>query len=345
MKKAYVFGSLVLCSLMINSSIIYANSGNNIFDILLKHLRPSSSDGDAMPNDCSSNPLNHGDLLELDVQGALRDAEDCPSFRVQVTKTGTSAIIGLSDVIEIEIVSQTMENWEFVEWDTYCDAEIYKISVSVPLDLNNLYCTQTGPNEVNVTYTIVEETPSNIQGIYTPYHIAHPVCSSWLFPNACFEHDEGNTAINSTLCLNCLNEYENDGKIDGANFGEELGLVDNELDNTEDKAFIKTDMNTDDIFNYTLTTNSFSEKNFKFKTYPNPFKDNVNIEFFTDNMLETQVQVIDLSGKIILDQKYTTELGSNALEIDLSHQPEGIYIIRIWNGKEFINSKVFKSNK
>ena len=65
----------------------------------------------------------------------------------------------------------------------------------------------------------------------------------------------------------------------------------------------------------------------KIRIYPNPVSDVIYIEGDTDN--GSQVFIYDLAGKMVA----ITELSPNFTAINISHLPQGLYILKI-KGKE-----------
>ncbi|MEN8228219.1 MAG: T9SS type A sorting domain-containing protein [Bacteroidota bacterium] len=79
---------------------------------------------------------------------------------------------------------------------------------------------------------------------------------------------------------------------------------------------------------------SYDTEKSGFSIYPNPTSGIVNIESFENDI--QRVSVIDVSGKLIMQQKTAT----NHLTIDLSNQPAGIYFIKIEAKDEVILREV-----
>lgn len=73
--------------------------------------------------------------------------------------------------------------------------------------------------------------------------------------------------------------------------------------------------------------------------YPNPVMDICTLTM-PNNFDHTQIEVYDLTGKIILSLKNTL---SKTIELNLEHCPKGIYIINIIAGESFYTNKIVKS--
>jgi hypothetical protein len=68
--------------------------------------------------------------------------------------------------------------------------------------------------------------------------------------------------------------------------------------------------------------------------YPNPTKDNIKIQFNVSNKGEYRLQINDLKGKTILDEKISINSGLEEKEINLKTQQNGTYFYKfIYNGE------------
>lgn len=87
--------------------------------------------------------------------------------------------------------------------------------------------------------------------------------------------------------------------------------------------------------NYSITTNINTPKDENITIYPNPFNDSVFV--FTNN--EGNFEIIDVSGKVI----YYSKLSNGINEISTSHFPKGIYLVKIQNKDNSIQTfKIIK---
>jgi len=78
-------------------------------------------------------------------------------------------------------------------------------------------------------------------------------------------------------------------------------------------------------------------EDFKLTIYPNPVKENVTFQIIGE-FTPYQVSIIDLAGKEILN----TTINEANKQLNLSHFPKGIYIIRTSLEKEFAEWKIIK---
>jgi len=94
--------------------------------------------------------------------------------------------------------------------------------------------------------------------------------------------------------------------------------------------------NCDDLGEHTqtLSTNDFAIN--VFKIYPNPVKNELNIEFNTG--MQTQVEVYNVLGKRVISKTiYTSET------IQTERLSDGIYILRLTQGNKTISKKLIKN--
>lgn len=75
-----------------------------------------------------------------------------------------------------------------------------------------------------------------------------------------------------------------------------------------------------------------------FLVYPNPTKNNIQIDFTTINEDFKELTILDISGKTV----YTQSIGNNNtnLNIDVSSLPDGIYTISIRSDKQVLHQKI-----
>jgi hypothetical protein len=78
--------------------------------------------------------------------------------------------------------------------------------------------------------------------------------------------------------------------------------------------------------------------------YPNPSKDQINIELQVPNMDDVDLQLFDYTGKLVYSENVSLTKGSNKLSVDINKLARGIYNLRMFNtDKSFIETiKVIK---
>lgn len=75
--------------------------------------------------------------------------------------------------------------------------------------------------------------------------------------------------------------------------------------------------------------------------YPNPTSGKFNININANELINAELKVIDIVGKVIYYQNKLNVLGTQSVNIDLSEHPSGIYFVQIKNENYSISKKVF----
>ena len=78
--------------------------------------------------------------------------------------------------------------------------------------------------------------------------------------------------------------------------------------------------------------------------YPNPTSQKVNLKMSVpsyDNLQETNAQIFDLSGKLLMTKKAST---NGVTEIDLSNLPNAIYNIQVEHNGQVFTNRIIKTN-
>jgi hypothetical protein len=91
---------------------------------------------------------------------------------------------------------------------------------------------------------------------------------------------------------------------------------------------------------YPPANNNFSDN---IKVFPNPFEQQTEIEYLSDQEENIQVELINLSGQRVHLLEYNAFKGLNYFPLDMSNQAIGTYIIRIQSDKGSYVQKVVKS--
>lgn len=79
--------------------------------------------------------------------------------------------------------------------------------------------------------------------------------------------------------------------------------------------------------------------------YPNPFRDFINIEFFGDSARTLNVEIMNLSGVVLIRDRFNTANNYRQIKpYDSGNFTNGVYIVRILSTDRRIN-RVFKIEK
>ncbi len=75
--------------------------------------------------------------------------------------------------------------------------------------------------------------------------------------------------------------------------------------------------------------------------YPNPNKNQlIQIDYFSDEVLDIEIQFLDVTGKSVLEKRITIQKGNHSLDVDCTSLKKGIYIIQLNTSKNTISRKI-----
>ena len=76
--------------------------------------------------------------------------------------------------------------------------------------------------------------------------------------------------------------------------------------------------------------------------YPNPVINQLHVQFVTTTIEKVKFEIIDIQGRIILQQNFESETGTNQITIPVAHIQRGLYLCRLLNGNEIQSAKFLK---
>ena len=78
--------------------------------------------------------------------------------------------------------------------------------------------------------------------------------------------------------------------------------------------------------------------------YPNPFSNQLTIDFVSElDVTNVDINIYDLTGKILIHTKVDLMIGSNQIPIDVSTLPKGTYLVQFNNGVDSQYAKIVKA--
>ncbi len=78
----------------------------------------------------------------------------------------------------------------------------------------------------------------------------------------------------------------------------------------------------------------------KISVKPNPAKSYINIDFKLDNIQNTKVEILDMTGRIVFaDELNHASLGQNSITLNTQQYSNGVYFINIYNNNEIIKGE------
>ncbi len=99
---------------------------------------------------------------------------------------------------------------------------------------------------------------------------------------------------------------------------------------------------------YVDTTSGMSIHNITFlnylSIYPNPFSKNLNVEFSTDNKADVNMEIIDISGRVVYRKDFRSIVGKNQVEINTQTNisGSGTFFLKIASGNNVLIKKIIK---
>lgn len=78
--------------------------------------------------------------------------------------------------------------------------------------------------------------------------------------------------------------------------------------------------------------------------YPNPVKDVLNVDVSTDKVSQTEVKILDMSGRVVKSVLAKTSKGLNHITLELDELASGVYGVQVFEDNELMhNGKVRKN--
>jgi hypothetical protein len=77
-----------------------------------------------------------------------------------------------------------------------------------------------------------------------------------------------------------------------------------------------------------------------FNVYPNPASNQATIVFSSDKEESYNIRLIDITGRIVIYKGFTSVIGDNQYELNLSTLPKGLYVIVLQNADAVFQNKI-----
>ena len=93
------------------------------------------------------------------------------------------------------------------------------------------------------------------------------------------------------------------------------------------------------IVEYNTVNGSFSLE----EVYPNPIKEDLNLNLSSSKFQQVNLEILSLDGKIVLDKTFDVNEGNNKLNTKVSKLSEGAYLLKISNNvNDILTKKIIK---
>jgi len=86
------------------------------------------------------------------------------------------------------------------------------------------------------------------------------------------------------------------------------------------------------------------ELNWSVKAYPNPVREDLNVQFTLEKAERFSMEVLDITGKKIYQREAETIMPDQIVRLDFSSYKEGIYILRVVSEDQKVH-KIYKIRK
>jgi len=99
-------------------------------------------------------------------------------------------------------------------------------------------------------------------------------------------------------------------------------------------------------FNFSDTTTAIYQNTIQENDvllFPNPVSGEFQISFQSDKAGVILMDIIDMQGKIAMQQTLSDQVGKNVFTINVTVLPQGLYVCRVQNGNSFENVKFIKN--
>ena len=93
-----------------------------------------------------------------------------------------------------------------------------------------------------------------------------------------------------------------------------------------------------------IITQDMPEQLSNIKVFPNPVSSTATIEYTLDKQATINIRVLDLSGKVIVNEQISQHSGTHQYKLDCGSLPRGMYIVSINTGKSVQTSKFIVTN-
>ncbi len=103
-----------------------------------------------------------------------------------------------------------------------------------------------------------------------------------------------------------------------------------------------SDMHCEDVMVTNVSTGLGLNQMTITSIYPNPVEKMLQVELNVNRAQDATIRLIDLSGRVVIENSSSLHMGLNTLQLDMSQYNTGIYLLHIQSGEEQIIRKIMK---
>ncbi len=122
------------------------------------------------------------------------------------------------------------------------------------------------------------------------------------------------------------NEVQDNGSGNDSEAGITEGITDNNLYEKESETSGSKEDNNMETINTQEMSVSIANS---LKVFPNPAINEINIALSTTKPLNTNIDIVDLAGKLVYSQPFSLVSGQAQVKIPVNELPKGIYFVRL----------------
>ena len=95
-----------------------------------------------------------------------------------------------------------------------------------------------------------------------------------------------------------------------------------------------------DVTQSTMAAPQMVNETAKWKIYPNPARNMVNISYTSSEASSGQLQITDMSGRLLQSRPVDIRAGNNNFSLDLKQYVKGIYMVKLTTRYETFTNKL-----
>jgi hypothetical protein len=76
--------------------------------------------------------------------------------------------------------------------------------------------------------------------------------------------------------------------------------------------------------------------------YPNPTTEGVMLQVASKKAQQLQVRISDISGKTIVAENWSLQVGDNSKNLNVAHLPKGAYMVQLVDNQDIVSKKIIK---
>ncbi len=96
-------------------------------------------------------------------------------------------------------------------------------------------------------------------------------------------------------------------------------------------------------FSTRTATNELADVSF-YQIFPNPATDKVSLTLIASQSHQLNIQITDITGRLVFKEKWQVAIGNNDKIIDLIALPDGVFMIQLIGNQNIVSKKIIKKS-